>query len=180
MHYHFEKHPLVEWFHTIYWSSVSFKSDLSLLSDSTLLYSKITQPPVQIHTFHWSAEIWFYWLYTIISKNIPLLSGSIQSIDQLFHLHQTCPLNQTLNYNYPPVQVYTFHWLAEIWLYWFYTNISKNIPFLSDSILSINQLFRLHLICPYNQTLHYHFRKFLVSLCESIHYLIIFNLTSSP
>ena len=55
---------------------------------------------MQIHTFHQSAAIWFYWLYTIISKNLSLLSDSIQYIDQLFHLHQTCTHNQTLNYNF--------------------------------------------------------------------------------
>ena len=53
---------------------------------------------MQIHTFHQSAAIWFYWLYTIISKNIPLLSDSIQSIDRLFHLNKTRPCYQTLHY----------------------------------------------------------------------------------
>ena len=53
---------------------------------------------MQIHTFHWSAAILFYWLYTIISKNTPLLSDSIQYIDQLFHLNHTCPCCQTLHY----------------------------------------------------------------------------------
>ena len=53
---------------------------------------------MQIHTFHQSAAIWLYWLYTIISKNLPLLSDSIKSIDQLFHLNQTCPCYQTLHY----------------------------------------------------------------------------------
>ena len=98
IHYHFERSPLDDWFHTIYWSAVSFKSDLSLLSYSTLLFLKIPNPPVQIYTFHQSAAIWFYWLYNIISKNIPLLSDSIQYIDQLFHLNQTCPCYQTLHY----------------------------------------------------------------------------------
>ena len=57
IHYHFEKSTLVEWFHKIYWSDISFKSDLSLLSDSTLIFSKIPHPPVQIHTFHQSSAI---------------------------------------------------------------------------------------------------------------------------
>ena len=64
----FQKYTLIEWIHTVYWSAVSFTSDLSLLSDSTLLFSKISHPTVQIHTFHQSAAIWFYWLYTIIKK----------------------------------------------------------------------------------------------------------------
>ena len=46
---------------------------------------------------------------------------------------------------------------------------------MGDSVLSINQLFCLHLIFSYNQTLHNHLRKFFVSLCEFIHYLIIFK-----
>ena len=73
---------------------------LSLLSDSTLLLSKITHFPLQVHTFHWSAAIWFYRFYTIISENLPLLSDSIQYIDQLFHLLQTSPCYQTLHYYY--------------------------------------------------------------------------------
>ena len=89
--YHFEKYPPVKWFHTIYWSDVSFTLVLSPLSESTLLFSKIPHPPVQVHTFHQSAAIWFYRFYTIISKNTPLLSYSILSINQIFHLHLICP-----------------------------------------------------------------------------------------
>ena len=36
---------------------------------------------------------------------------------------------------------------------------SINISLLSGYIQSIGRLFCLHLICPYNQTLHYHFRN---------------------
>ena len=119
IHYNLKKSPLVQWFHTIYWSVVSFLSQLSLQSDYTLLFSKKFHPPVQVQTFHQSAVIWFYWLYTIILRNLSLLSDSMQSIDKLFRLHQTCS---------------------------------------------------------YNQTLHDHFIEFLASLCESMHYSIICNL----
>ena len=68
IHYHFKKSTLIEWIHTLYWSTVSFTSDLSPLSDSTLLFSKMPHPTVQIHTFRRLAAIWFYWLYTIIKK----------------------------------------------------------------------------------------------------------------
>ena len=47
-------------------SAVSFTSDLSMLSDSTLPFSKMPNPTEQIHTFHRSAANGFYWLYTII------------------------------------------------------------------------------------------------------------------
>ena len=47
---------------------------------------------------------------------------------------------------------------------------------MSDSIQSIDYLFYLQHICPYNQTLHYHFREFLASLFKSINSLIICNL----
>ena len=71
-----------------------------MLSDSTLLFSKMSHPTVQIHTFHRSAAIWFYWLFNIISKNLHLLSDSIQSIDQLFRWNKTSPCYQTLHYYY--------------------------------------------------------------------------------
>ena len=47
---------------------------------------------------------------------------------------------------------------------------------MSDSIQYIYQVFHLQHILPYNKNLHYHFRTFLVSLCESIHSQIIWNL----
>ena len=92
IHYNFKKSTLIECIHTIYWLAVSFTLNLSLLSDSTLLFSKIPNPPVKIHTFHRSAEIWLYRFYTIISKNLHLLTDYIQSINQLFHSHLICPL----------------------------------------------------------------------------------------
>ena len=97
IHYHFKKYTLIEWIHTIYWSYVSFTSELSLLSDSTLLFSKMPNPTVQIHTFHRSAAIWFYWLYTII-KNLPLLSDFILLTNQLFHLHLICTFPSVNSY----------------------------------------------------------------------------------
>ena len=57
---------LKEQVHQINQSAISFTSDLSMLSDSTLTFSKMPHPTVQIHTFHRSAENGFYWLYTII------------------------------------------------------------------------------------------------------------------
>ena len=86
--------------HTIYQSAISFISDLSLRSYSALSFSKFPPHPVQVHTFHKSAAIWFYWFYTIISKNLPLLIDSILSIDQLFHLDNTCPYDKTLHYHF--------------------------------------------------------------------------------
>ena len=44
LHYHFKKSPLVEWSHSIYWSAVSFASDLSLQPDSTLSFSNPPPP----------------------------------------------------------------------------------------------------------------------------------------
>ena len=118
---------------------------------------------MQIHTFHLSAAIWFYWFYTIISKNIPLLSDSIQSIDQLFHLHHNCPFYQTIHYYYlkyttpcanPYIPLISCNLILYIIHYHF-----ENLLLLSDSIQSINQMFHLHQTCPHDQTLHYFFKN---------------------
>ena len=50
LHWHFEKSPLVEWFHTIYWSAVSLTSYLYLQSESTLSFSKIPCISMRVHT----------------------------------------------------------------------------------------------------------------------------------
>ena len=81
LHYHFEKSHPNRQLHSIYRSAVLFTADFSLQSESTLLFSEINPPIWGVHTFYQSAAIWFYWLYTIISKNLPLLIDSIQSID---------------------------------------------------------------------------------------------------
>ena len=82
---------------------------------------------MKVHTFHQSSTIWLYWIYTIISKNIPLKIDSIQYIDHLFHLHQIFPYNQTIHYTFrlflalcvSPNNI----WLYAIWLHWVYTII---------------------------------------------------------
>ena len=156
-----KKSTLIEWIHTIYWSAVSFTSDLSLILDSTLLFLEIPHPPVKINTFHRSAAIWFYWLYNIISKNLPLLSESIQYINQLFHLHHTCPWYQiytTIFENAPShcanpyIPLISCNMIILIIHYH-----KKNLPLLSDSILLINKLFHLHLICTF-LSINYYYR----------------------
>ena len=75
LHYHFRKcpTPLCKSIHSINQLqtdsidyTLSFTSYLSMLSDSTLPFSKMTHPALQIPTFHRSADNIFYWLYTII------------------------------------------------------------------------------------------------------------------
>ena len=97
--------------HSIYWSASIYTIIPLNLSISCTIYSRLVltiiiyttisgnQPPLWgVHTFYRSAAIWLYWLYTIISKNLPLLSDTIQYIDQLFHLNQTCLCYQNLHY----------------------------------------------------------------------------------
>ena len=64
LHYHFRKcpTPLCKSIHSIdqmqtdsIYCTLSFTSDPSMLSDSTLPFSKMPHPTVQIHTFHRSA-----------------------------------------------------------------------------------------------------------------------------
>ena len=81
-------------------ASIPYTICYVLHSYSTLLFSEITPPLWGVHKFHPSAEIWLYWFYNILLINIPLLSDSIQSIDQMFHLLHTCPCYQTLHYYY--------------------------------------------------------------------------------
>ena len=144
-----------------------------LQSYSTLPFLEIYPPLWGVHTFHQSAEIWFYLLYTIISKNPPFLSDSIRSIDQLFRLHQTFPCYQTLQYYYrkypipcanPYIPLISCNLILYIIHYHF-----ENLPLFSDSIQSINQLFHLHQTCSHDQTLHYFFQKYPSPLCKSIH-----------
>ena len=87
----FQKYLLVDWFHTIYQSAVSFTSYLSprsdstlspIQSDSTLSFSKNSYPPRWFRTINHLVAIWFNWFYFIVSKQ----------------LHQTCPHNNTLHY----------------------------------------------------------------------------------
>ena len=97
-------------------------------------------------------------------KNIPLLSDSIQSIDQLFHLHQTCPFYQTIHYyfrKYPTPLWKSIHSIDQLQ----YDSIDyipsfrKKIPLLIDPIQSIDQMFHLNITCTCYQTLHYYFWK---------------------
>ena len=109
------------------------------------------------------------------------MSDSIQAIDQLFHSHHTCTCYQTLHYylrKYPTPLCKSIHSIDQLQYdsIDFTLSFQKNLPLLSDSIQSIDHMFHLKNICPYNQTLHYHFRKLLASLCESINSSVICNL----
>ena len=63
-----------------------------------------------------------------------------------------------------------------MWFYWFYTITSINIPLFSDSMKSTYHMFHLHNICPYNQTIHYHFRGKSAPMCKSTYSLIVCNM----
>ena len=105
--------------------------------------------------------------------------NSIKSIDQLFHLHQTCPCYQTLRYYFrkcPTPLCKSIHSIDQLQTDYaiyrsavIYTIISKDLFLTGKSIKSIDQLLHLHQTCPCYQTLHYHFRKFPTPLYKFIH-----------
>ena len=98
--YHFEKSPLIEWFHTMYGSDLSFVSDLSLQSDYTLPFSKKKPPHCESpYISSISCNLILLILHYYLEKS-PFLIYFIQSIDQLFHVHQICPYNQNLYYHF--------------------------------------------------------------------------------
>ena len=114
LHYYFRKcpTPLCKSIHSIdklktdsidY--TLSFKSDLSMLSDSTLLSSKIPRPTVQIHTFHQSSPNGICNLY--ISCNL------------YYHFERKSPLNQSISY---------FIYIRPVRAIRLYTNIFENAP----------------------------------------------------
>ena len=132
LHHHFEKSHPNRRFHSIYWLALLFTADLSLQSDSTLIFRKL--PTLLKESIHSIDKLKYDSIdYSLSFRKIsPCWVISYYPLISCFVYIRIVPeirlYNSFSKKPHPPVQVHTFHRSAVIWFYWFYTNILNPPP----------------------------------------------------